>query len=91
MYFHDCHNIVGDQKVVSVGDKLILGIQAEISHQEKWTLLLNHSGILVMGVNLNKTNSDCYSVQQDDSLPVKSFTFPKISWNGVSKEHVRVL
>lgn len=44
-----------------------------------------------MAMNLNKINSDYYSVQQDDSLLVKSFKFPKISWNGVSKEQVRVL
>lgn len=44
-----------------------------------------------MAMNLNKISSDYYSVQQDDSLLVKSFKFPKISWNGVSKEQVRVL
>lgn len=91
MCLYGCHNIVGDQRVVSVGAKLNLGIQEELSHQQKWTLLLNCSGILVMATNLNKTNSDYYSVQQDDSLLVKSFEFPKISWNRVSKEHVGLL
>lgn len=84
-YLCGCHNIVGDQKVVSVGDKLNLGIQEEISHQDKWILLLNYSGILVMATN--NTNSDYYSVQQNDSLLVESLKFPKISWNSVSKEH----
>lgn len=44
-----------------------------------------------MGKDLNKTNCDYYSVRQDDNLPVKLFKFQKISWNSVSKEHIRVL
>lgn len=35
MCLYGCHNIVGDQRVVSVGAKLNLGIQEEISHQQK--------------------------------------------------------
>lgn len=60
-----------------------------IKKNEPW--LLNYSGILVMATNLNNTNRDYYSVQQDDKWLVKSFKFPKISWNSVSEEHVRVL
>jgi len=88
LHIPDYDNIVGDQQV---GDKLILGIQEKIFHQEKGSLLLNYSGISRMGKDLNKIDWDYYSVQQDDNLPVKSFKFPKIRWNNVSKEHLRVL